>query len=256
MPVFAEFDCPVTAFLVTGFLDGALWLWWDQLHYALFATPRRALTLAVNGSILHYEFEDTAGRERTAKRLAEELKCVANDEKKKLIATVASELDVEVPKHCPPRYRPMTWEQVRSCASLGATFGPHTLSHPILSRVSDDEAAHEIAESWSRVQSETTASLPVLAYPNGDTASFGERERRLARSAGLVAAVTTEQEHVAGRRFAAGGPDPYQLPRFSYPDTVEEFAHIAGGLVHAIRTCRLAKPNGRPDPTGHRNLSP
>jgi hypothetical protein len=96
---------------------------------------------------------------------------------------------------------------------------------------------HEIAESWSRVQSETTASLPVLAYPNGDKASFGERERRLARSAGLAAAVTTEQEHVAGHRIA-GGPDPYQIPRFSYPGTVEEFAHIVGGLVHAVRMWR------------------
>src|SRR5205814_226357 len=31
--VFAEFDCPVSMFLVTGFLDGELWLWWDKVRY-------------------------------------------------------------------------------------------------------------------------------------------------------------------------------------------------------------------------------
>jgi hypothetical protein len=32
-PVFAEFDCPATIFAVTGFLDGKIWLWWDQIRY-------------------------------------------------------------------------------------------------------------------------------------------------------------------------------------------------------------------------------
>ncbi|MEO8195040.1 MAG: hypothetical protein ABI681_14400, partial [Gemmatimonadales bacterium] len=32
-PAFAEFDCPVTTFVTTGFLDGALWFWWDRIEY-------------------------------------------------------------------------------------------------------------------------------------------------------------------------------------------------------------------------------
>ena len=32
-PVFAEFDCPVTTFVTSGFLDRALWFWWDQIEY-------------------------------------------------------------------------------------------------------------------------------------------------------------------------------------------------------------------------------
>ena len=32
-PIFAAFDCPVTTFVTTGFLDGHLWFWWDQIEY-------------------------------------------------------------------------------------------------------------------------------------------------------------------------------------------------------------------------------
>ena len=34
-PIFKEFDCPVTVFLGTGFLDRALWYWWDRVAYLL-----------------------------------------------------------------------------------------------------------------------------------------------------------------------------------------------------------------------------
>src|SRR2546425_159452 len=30
-PIFAEYDCPVTLFVPTGFVDGQLWLWWDRV---------------------------------------------------------------------------------------------------------------------------------------------------------------------------------------------------------------------------------
>jgi hypothetical protein len=32
-PIFAEFDCPVTTFVTTGFLDEKLWFWWDQIEF-------------------------------------------------------------------------------------------------------------------------------------------------------------------------------------------------------------------------------
>ena len=34
-PLFADYDIPLTFFLVTGFIDGELWPWDDQLSYAI-----------------------------------------------------------------------------------------------------------------------------------------------------------------------------------------------------------------------------
>jgi len=44
-PVFAEFDCPVTTFVCTGFLDGQLWMWWDRIEYMFRETRHRELSL-------------------------------------------------------------------------------------------------------------------------------------------------------------------------------------------------------------------
>src|SRR5690606_36071532 len=35
-PVFQEFDCPVTVFVATGFLDRAYWHWWDKADWVFY----------------------------------------------------------------------------------------------------------------------------------------------------------------------------------------------------------------------------
>src|SRR5690349_395452 len=46
-PVFAEFDCPVTTFVTTGFLDGQLWFWWDRIEYAFTNTQKSRLSVVL-----------------------------------------------------------------------------------------------------------------------------------------------------------------------------------------------------------------
>src|SRR5262245_38025762 len=31
--IFSEFDCPVTTFVTTGFVDRTMWFWWDRIQY-------------------------------------------------------------------------------------------------------------------------------------------------------------------------------------------------------------------------------
>ena len=40
---FMDYDCPATVFLATGFLDGDLWLWWDQVDWILQAAPHQTV---------------------------------------------------------------------------------------------------------------------------------------------------------------------------------------------------------------------
>src|SRR5260370_86006 len=42
-PIFAEYDCPVTLFVPTGFVDGLLWLWWDRVAHVFKNTSRSSL---------------------------------------------------------------------------------------------------------------------------------------------------------------------------------------------------------------------
>ena len=57
-PLFAAFDCPVTTFVTTGFLDGELWLWWDQVRYVFENTDRKSLLVELPDGPLRLSLAD------------------------------------------------------------------------------------------------------------------------------------------------------------------------------------------------------
>src|SRR6476620_9188056 len=46
-PVFSEYDCPVTVFIVTGVVDTGTWYWWDRLSEAIAHADQRELEVEV-----------------------------------------------------------------------------------------------------------------------------------------------------------------------------------------------------------------
>src|SRR5690348_4551652 len=46
-PVFSEFECPVTVFITTGFVDGGFWMWWDKIIWACTESRRSAIQLQI-----------------------------------------------------------------------------------------------------------------------------------------------------------------------------------------------------------------
>jgi len=89
-------------------------------------------------------------------------------------------------------------------------IGGHTVTHPILSRVSLGEAEREIAEGKEALESVIGAPVKLFAYPNGrPTEDFGPEHVALARKLGFEAAVTTSWG------AARSTSDTFQLPRFT-----------------------------------------
>lgn len=212
LPVFEKFDCPVTVFLITGFTNGAIWPWWDQVDYVFRSTCRVSFAMKVDTHIASGAWGEAATRMNVAGAFIEKLKRVSEPLKYRAIEELAEHLEVGIPAQCPDRYRGLTWGDVDACSRRGVTFAPHTVTHPILSQVTDAQAEYEISGSWRQLVERTSAAVPILAYPNGDTASFGDREERLARAAGLEAAVTTEGRQVSRR----GDRGAYRIPRHDY----------------------------------------
>jgi peptidoglycan/xylan/chitin deacetylase (PgdA/CDA1 family) len=237
-PVFAEFDCPVTLFVTTGPLDGVCWFWWDRLEFAMEHAARPALAVEVAGAPLRLTWATGAEREAAWYGLVEALKRVPDAEGHDVLACAEAALGVRVPATPPPRCAAMSWDDVRQWAGAGTgvTFGPHTVTHPILSRVTDAQAALEIGESWRRLRDELRghdgACVPVFCYPNGKDDDFSVRDVEAVRAAGFDAAVTTEPFYAAPAA-AARPADRYAVPRFPYPDDMPHFVQIVTGLERA-----------------------
>jgi len=231
-PIFAEFDCPVTLFVTTGFLDRQLWLWWDRAAYMFGHTRRRSLVLKLKSEDRPYHWSTPSERERVQEDVIHRLEWSDAPERDAAIADLAGQLDVEPPASPPPAFAPISWDDVRRTARLGATFGPHTVTHRILSRAPDQDSTWEIEESYRRLRQETDAYVPVFCYPNGGPGTFGEREVEAVRHAGLRAALTTLPGYVTSHGRGEGGSRaPFSLPRFPLPGDRPHLVNIVTGLV-------------------------
>lgn len=229
-PVFAEFDCPVTTFVSTGFLDGKLWFWWDQIGHVFEHTARRSVQVRLGDTVLDYRWENEDQRTRAQEEFTARCKLVPNAQKLAAIAQLAQKADVEIPDTPPPRSAPMSWEQLRQCEKMGMSFGPHTVTHPVLSRTAPDAADYEITESWARLCAEARSPVPVFCYPNGGWDDFGDREIALLRRLGFLGAVVGEPGYADALVFQRAEDDRFKVQRFGFPDELPHMIQYVSGV--------------------------
>lgn len=226
-PIFSSFDCPVTTFVTTGFLDGSVWLWWDQLEYIIEHTTKRSVYFSLNGVEQVLAWQDRASRDAELARLTDQCKKIPDEAMRAGIGAFAKASEVELPSAPPPRYAPMTWGDLRAAERGGMQFGAHTLTHPVLSRTSDRQAQSEIVESWSRLRAMASAPVPIFAYPNGMADDFGSREIAACRESGLEGSLVS----AIGYAEIDAAPDtPYLLRRFPYIQSGTAALECVSGL--------------------------
>lgn len=230
VPAFAEFDCPVTTFVVSGFLDQALWMWWDRIVYAFAQSPRSSVEVMVGDTPARHTWDGPATRRAAALDFTQRCKGVREGEKLAAVERLAKALEVELPVTPPPQFAPMTWNDLRAAERSVMRFGPHTVTHPILERADDVQAQFEVAESWRRLRQEASAPVPIFCYPNGEWADFGEREINNLRALDLKGAVTGVHGYASAAEIRHDAGGSYRVRRFPFPDELPTAAQYAGGF--------------------------
>jgi peptidoglycan/xylan/chitin deacetylase (PgdA/CDA1 family) len=189
-PVFREYEIPSIVYLVSDFLDGRSWPWWNRLMWALQSTSQERLALADGAAI---ELGATpAARTDAFRHVVEWLKDIPNAERTAFMARLPDVLQVHIPDDPPPPYAPMSWDEVRTMASDGVEFGAHTVTHPILSQVeTDEELEAEICGSRDRIACELGVAPVHFSYPNGRVQDVGKRVRDVVAACGFQTGVST-----------------------------------------------------------------
>lgn len=221
-PLFAEFDCPVATFVTTGVLDGRLWFWWDRVTWILRHARRQHLEVEIPKGRIRLVADADRGHEAVATEFVRQCKTLPDPEKNAAIDALAAAAEVSVPAVPPPDSAPMTWEQLRACEARGMSFGPHTVTHPILSRTDDAQARREIAESWERLREQARSPVPIFCYPNGGWGDFGAREIAYLRAVGMTGAVVGAWGIADARQFTREDA-PFRVRRIPFP---AEAAHV------------------------------
>jgi len=228
-PLLAEFDCPATTFVATGFLDGLTWLWWDKIDFVFSRSEQQEVRCPLGDSVKLYNLRDASSKRRAADDFTSHCKRLPDPQKLDAIGRLAIAAQVDLPAEAPAAYAPMSWEQLRECERRGMTFAPHTVTHPILSKVSDADARREIVDSWTRLQREAARPIPIFAYPNGKSGDFGNREIELLRRAGLRGAVTSVAGFATPRQRGTVNGE-FNIPRFPFPDELPELIQQVAGI--------------------------
>ncbi len=82
------------------------------------------------------------------------------------------------------------WDELRAEEHAGLVhFEPHTITHPVLTTLSREDARREIAESKGIVELELGRPARIFCYPGG---YYSPREVELVRECGFRAALTCE----------------------------------------------------------------
>jgi peptidoglycan/xylan/chitin deacetylase (PgdA/CDA1 family) len=230
-PVLERYGVPATFFIVSGLVGSGQAYWWDVLEHAVSGAaplpPRFDLEIAgraCDWSITPRPWTSTfrglpeAGTELSASELSDAvlhlLLPLSLAEKEAAARRVAAWSGrVFEPR---PEDLPMTPAEVATLAhSPLFTIGAHTVSHPMLARLSAEAQAEEIRGSRVALEALTGAGVTTLAYPHGDCSAV---TIAAAKGAGIAIACTT-QPRVVDRWTA-----PLEVPRFKVRDwTGEEF---------------------------------
>ncbi|MEO8493616.1 MAG: polysaccharide deacetylase family protein [Planctomycetota bacterium] len=168
-PTLRNWSLPAVLFVPTSFPgDRAAAFWWDRLHQA--AYDSNAL-------------ETRADRQRV-RALVRHAKELPHADALTLVDEYCRDRDAHSVKN-----HVMTWDQLRELAGEGLDLAAHTCTHPLMTRISIEQAVHEATQSRQDLRHQIGTDLPVFAYPGG---AYSQSLVGPLRRAGFEAAFTTQ----------------------------------------------------------------
>ena len=213
-PILARHGLPATIFLVTGCVGTPEMLWFDQLALAFKTATRRHVSLA-EGRVL--PLGSTAERLEALAAALHHLKRLPDADCHRRVEQLIRALRPGLPER-PKRFM-LTWDEVEALRGLGFSVGAHTVSHPILSRLTPDRAWREIQGSKAAIEKTLGLTVRAFAYPNGGPDDYNETATRLVREADFTCAVTTRHglngSATPPLELRRGGPSEHHLPTFA-----------------------------------------
>ena len=207
VPILRKHGLCATFFIATGFLDGGR-MWNDTAVEAVRQCGQASLDLGDLGlaGVSQLDLSSITARRQSLDRVLNATKYLPSDERLAIVDRIAARAGAQLPTDLMMRA-----EQVRAMADAGMQIGAHTVSHPILARLTDADARREITQSKIDLEALLGRRVTLFAYPNGKPGrDYLPRDAALARDLGFSAAVSTA--YGAARQ---SDDRLFELPRFT-----------------------------------------
>jgi peptidoglycan/xylan/chitin deacetylase (PgdA/CDA1 family) len=182
LPVLVKHKVPAVFYLTTKFLDTNSITWWDEIAYLL--RKSHGLTYHLPNSIKKYKL-DNNNIDKIIQQIMSDIKQAKNLS----VLTALEDIRIQFPLAKEQLQDDnsqlfMGWEHAQALIDQGMEIGSHTLTHPILSQLSDEQHNQEIIESKLVLEERLKCKINSIAYPVGRYYCYNQKSFEYSASAG------------------------------------------------------------------------
>ena len=202
LPILKQYNLTATFFIASGYLDGGR-MWNDSVIEAIRIMENDQLDLTSIGLGV-FDISSPTHKTKAVSEILNKIKHLEplqRNECAQYISAQVSDL---------PNDLMLTTEQLKQLYQAGVEIGGHTVTHPILARMTDNEAMLEIAENKKQLEQILDGAIRYFAYPNGKPVQdYLPEQIDFVKKNGYLAALSTQLG------VASKSSDLWQLPRFT-----------------------------------------
>ncbi len=207
-PILQHYKCPATFYVVTSCIDSGFPTWTYILDYNFSKTSIKKISLQglVPSELEYGVFSSQSDKEDYARKLKPFLKTIGDRSRIQVMESLEKQMvDTVVPQSM------MNWKEVNQLKSAGFIIGSHSVSHPLLAKLQEEEEIkNELFHSAQRIEQQTGIFPITISYPIG---SYDQRVMKLAKDCGYKLGLAVEQrfaETKKGSLFSIPRVELYQ----------------------------------------------
>jgi len=198
-PVLKRYGVPALFHLATSYINSQAILWPDEVNLRVLGWQRPRIPLPASvgdAEVPSTDRVELAHHIRAlCKQLPEEGRVAYLDQLRQEPCPLLERTD-------PDLFAFLSWPEACSLAALGFEIGSHTVSHPILTKITPPALEWELRESRMEIERRLGQPCPYIAYPNGQHTDYSpavvDRVQQYYR---LGFAATNSYAPLSGDRF-------------------------------------------------------
>ncbi len=187
LPVLRKYQIPATIFLAVASIETGQVPWYDRIFLALKVFPKDEFEIVLDRP-RNFRLVSPQARLQTAAEIIQHLRTLPDERRKEYCA--ALEEQIRLPQD-ELKDRMLTWDQIRAMCREGITFGSHTMTHPVVSRLTESQLEPELGESKRALEHRIGSRAVHFAYPFGKPADCGTAALPFLVQNGYRSAATT-----------------------------------------------------------------
>jgi len=184
--VLVKHKMPATIYLTTGYIGASNLFFWDRLKYIFTQSKLPQVEIPLLNSRT-FDLSTPRRKKESFYQLLDLLKKVDDEVKNQIIKELESRLINGYPSKS-KRDLLLSWEEVKKMSENGISFGGHTLTHPLLTKVPLEEAKFQIKKSKREIEKRLGPVVTSFAYPGG---VLNEDIKKIVKESGYKSACST-----------------------------------------------------------------